>query len=123
MKEYLLQLAEAKAKEIQTGINEVKGILGKPPASLASYVDYVAKVEECNGKKEALEKMKKHQLEDMKTALSKYKSKEEGYGNVNTTSLQSKIESLTAELQEVAQIILTSKSNITEERESNVEDL
>jgi len=102
MKEYLLQLAEAKAKELQGGINEIKSILSKPPASLASYVDYVSKVEECNVRKEALEKMKKHQLEDMKTALSKYKSKEEGYGNVNTTSLQSKIESLTAELQEVA---------------------
>jgi tetrahydromethanopterin S-methyltransferase subunit H len=84
-KEYLVELAKAKAKDIYDGISEIKNILGKPPASLASYVDYVAKVEHCNVMKESLEKMKKFGLEDMKAALSKYKSKDEGYGNASTT--------------------------------------
>jgi len=44
MKEYLLELAELKAKEIQTGLQEIKQTLKATPGSLASYVEYVSKV-------------------------------------------------------------------------------
>jgi transcription termination factor NusB len=66
--------------------------------------------------------MKKLGLEDMKAALSKYKSKDESFSN-SSTLLQSKIEKSTAELLEVQNMINQSKSDIVEKRESHVEDL
>ena len=45
MKDYLLKLAEGKAREIYNGLVDIKGTLNKPPAALASYVEYVNKLE------------------------------------------------------------------------------
>jgi hypothetical protein len=45
MKEYLLSLAERKAREIYNGLVDIKGTLNKPPSALASYVEYVNKLE------------------------------------------------------------------------------
>lgn len=45
MKEHLLSLAERKAREISNGLGDIKGTLNKPPAALASYVEYVNKLE------------------------------------------------------------------------------
>ena len=55
--------------------------------------------------------------------LSKYRSKDEGYPNVSQTSLQSKIESLGAELQEVTRLVEKAEVDVTEQREQNVEAL
>lgn len=82
MKEYLLDLAELKAKEIQTGLQEIKQILKSTPGSLTSYVEYVSKVQMCKARKENLADQKKRKLEEMKGVLSKYRSKDEGYPNV-----------------------------------------
>lgn len=123
MKEYLLELAELKAKEIQTGLQEIKQTLKAAPGSLASYVEYVSKVQMCKARKDSLADQKKRKLEEMKGVLSKYRSKDEGYPNVPQTSLQSKIEGLGTELQEVAKLVEKAEVDVTEQREQNVEAL
>jgi len=82
MKEYLLELAELKAKEIQTGLQEIKQTLKAAPGSLTSYVEYVSKVQMCKARKDALAEEKKRKLEEMKGVLSKYRGKDEPYPNV-----------------------------------------
>lgn len=82
MKEYLLELAELKAKEIQTGLQEIKQTLKAAPGSLTSYVEYVSKVQMCKVRKDALAEEKKRKLEEMKGVLSKYRGKDEPYPNV-----------------------------------------
>jgi hypothetical protein len=82
MKEYLLELAELKAKEIQTGLQEIKQTLKAAPGSLTSYVEYVSKVQMCKTRKDALAEEKKRKLEEMKGVLSKYRGKDEPYPNV-----------------------------------------
>jgi len=82
MKEYLLELAELKAKEIQTGLQEIKQNLKAAPGSLTSYVEYVSKVQMCKARKDALAEEKKRKLEEMKGVLSKYRGKDEPYPNV-----------------------------------------
>jgi hypothetical protein len=123
MKEYLLELAELKAKEIQTGLQEIKQTLKAAPGSLASYVEYVSKVQMCKARKDSLADQKKRKLEEMKGVLSKYRSKDEGYPNVPQTSLQSKIEGLGTELAEVAKLVEKAEVDVTEQREQNVEAL
>lgn len=54
MKDYLLSLADRKAREISGGLAEIKGTLNKPPAALASYVEYVSKLEACRERKDEL---------------------------------------------------------------------
>lgn len=75
-------MADRKAREISTGLAEIKGTLNKPPAALASYVEYVSRLESCNQRKNDLGDEKK-KLEEMKQVLSKYRSKDEGYPNVS----------------------------------------
>ena len=82
MKEYLLELAELKAKEILQGLYDIKTTLNKQPTSLQSYVEYVKKLEDCQQQKVDLGEQKK-KLEEMKGVLSKYRSKDEGYPNVS----------------------------------------
>ena len=65
MKEYLLNLAERKAREILSGLVDIKATLNKPPAALASYVEYVNKLEQCQQHKDELVDQKK-KLEEMK---------------------------------------------------------
>jgi hypothetical protein len=94
MKDYLHELAQATGREIGEGLRNIRGILETPPKSLSQYVDYVNKVENCQVQKDELAERKKR-LEEMKTVLSKYRSKDESYPNVSITTLQIKIESLT----------------------------
>jgi len=82
MKEYLLRLAEGKARAILNGLADIKTTLNKPPAALASYVEYVSKLEQCQRGKDELADQKK-KLEEMKQVLSKYRSKDEAYPNVS----------------------------------------
>jgi len=65
MKEYLLRLAEGKARAILNGLADIKTTLNKPPAALASYVEYVSKLEQCQRRKDELADQKK-KLEEMK---------------------------------------------------------
>ena len=123
MKEYLLELAVLKAKEIDTGLQEIKQTLKATPGSLASYVEYANKVQLCKLRKDALADQKKRKLEEMKGVLSKYRSKDEGYPNVPQTSLQSKIEGLGTELTEVGRLVEKAEADVGEQREQNVEAL
>jgi len=111
-----------KAKEIDTGLQEIKQTLKAAPGSLASYVEYVSKVQACKLRKGEFD-LKKRKLEEMKGVLSKYRSKDEGYPNVPQTSLQSKIEGLGTELVEVAKLVTNAEVDVTEQREQNVEAL
>ena len=122
MKDYLLKLAEKKAKDIQQGINEIKSTLSKPPATLQSYVDFVNKLESCKTSKDELAESKK-KLEEMKQVLQRHKRQDEGFPNVSHTSLQSKIEGLTTELTEVEALIIKAEEETSESRENNVEEL
>jgi hypothetical protein len=65
MKEYLLRLAEGKARGILNDLVDIKTTLNKPPAALASYVEYVSKLEQCQRRKDELADQKK-KLEEMK---------------------------------------------------------
>ena len=65
MKEYLLNLAGDKAREILSGLDKIKATLSKQPAALASYVEYVNKLEQCQQQKDELVDQKK-KLEEMK---------------------------------------------------------
>mmetsp|Transcript_11712 Transcript_11712/g.17850 ORF Transcript_11712/g.17850 Transcript_11712/m.17850 type:complete len:417 (-) Transcript_11712:9814-11064(-) len=122
MKEYLLKLAEKKAKDIQHSINEIKTTLSKPPATLQSYVDFVNKLESCKASKEELAESKK-KLEEMKQVLQRHKQKDEGFPNVSHTSLQSKIEGLTTELADIEMLITKAEEETKESRDNNVEEL
>lgn len=77
----------------------------------------------CKARKDALADQKRRKLEEMKGVLSKYRSKDEGYPNVPQTSLQSKIEGLGTELQEVQKLVDKAEVDVTEQREANVDML
>ena len=78
MKEYLFDLANDKVKDCQRGVTEIKNILAKSMGNLQAYVAYVNDLELCKNQRDQLVDQKK-KLEEMKTVVSKYKSKEEGF--------------------------------------------
>jgi hypothetical protein len=47
MRQYLLELAEIKAREIMNGLGQIKNTLLKPHQTLIAYVDFVNSVKMC----------------------------------------------------------------------------
>jgi hypothetical protein len=47
MKNYLLELANTKARDIDRGLSSIRNILNKPQHSLAAYVEYVNSLKLC----------------------------------------------------------------------------
>jgi len=78
MKTYLYDLALEKVKDCSRGVGEIKANLLKPMGNLATYVDYVKQLDNSKKQRDDLLDQKK-KLEEMKTVVSKYKSKEEGF--------------------------------------------
>ena len=72
MKQYLLELAEIKAREIMNGLSQIKNTLQKPHLTLIAYVDFVNSVKVCKNQKENLQDEKK-KLEEMNVVLRRYK--------------------------------------------------
>ena len=67
-------------------------------------MQYVNELDLCKNQRDTLLDQKKR-LEEMKTVVSKYKSKEEGFQSLAQSSLQAKIESLTADIAEIDTLI------------------
>lgn len=122
MREYLMDLAKDKATDITHQINDIKKIINQPPATLSSYVEYVNKLDMCSLQLEGLREEKK-KLEDMKSLISKHRSKDEGYPNVAQSTLQSKIEALHTEITEVQGSIDKANAETEGQKEANVEEL
>ena len=122
LRNHLMDLSTEKAKNISHVMNDIKRTINTPPATLSSYVDYVNKLEQCSVQLEGLRDEKK-KLEDMKSLISKHRSKDEGYPNVSQTTLQSKIEQLHAEITDVQASIDKAKAETEGQKEANVEEL
>jgi len=76
----------------------------------------------CSLQLEGLREEKK-KLEDMKSLISKHRSKDEGYPNVAQSTLQSKIEALHTEITEVQGSIDKANAETEGQKEANVEEL
>lgn len=120
MKGYLLEIAEQKAKEITNGFATIKTTLNKDFHSLGSYVDYVSQLKKCTAEKDNLFDLKK-KLEDMNNALRRFRSKDESDFSSKQQVLQSKLEKITGEIQDIDDLIKNKTGNANENRDKNVE--
>lgn len=76
IKQYLFDLADQKGKDIIKGFEKIKITLNKAPHSLTTYVEYCNNLKMCQNQRDNMIEEKKR-LEDMNTALRKYKLKDD----------------------------------------------
>ena len=93
--------------------------MGKKPTTLPSYIDYVQNIDKCNEMKENLCERKKG-LEDIKSILTKFRPKEEGYQSL---PLQARIDALTADIEKTEEDMNKSHEDVLKERDAHIEDL
>jgi hypothetical protein len=74
----LTELAEKQAKEVSLGLTQIRQDMGKKPTTLPSYIEFVQNLDKCNKSKDNLETRKKG-LEEIKSILTKFRPKDEGY--------------------------------------------
>jgi len=74
----LTELAEKQAKEVSLGLTQIRQDMGKKPTTLPSYIEFVQNLDKCNKAKDNLETRKKG-LEEIKSILTKFRPKDEGY--------------------------------------------
>jgi len=125
MKEYLRELADQKARESSQKLLDIKNGLKGPLTPIKEYCAYVTELEACRVRKEEVFEQKK-KLDEMKGVLSKYKSKDEGGyggGSSNLAQLQSKIEGLATDLQEVEELLQRAGDAVKEHEEANAQEL
>jgi predicted RNase H-like nuclease (RuvC/YqgF family) len=116
---YLAELADKQAKEVALGLTQIRADMGKKPTTLPSYIDFVQRLEECVDQKENLEQ-KKRGLEEIKTVLTKFRPKDEGYQSL---PLQGRIDQLTSDIEETHNELRKAQDDTLKEREVHVEDL
>ena len=122
MKQYLFDLAEQKARNIQNGFQQIKNTLAKPQHSLSTYVEYVNSLKMCKNQKDNLIDEKKR-LEEMNVVLRRYKSKEDTAFTIQQSTLQYKIESITQDIVEVETLLQEKEGEAALNKETNVEEL
>jgi hypothetical protein len=93
--------------------------MGKKPTTLPSYIDFVQRLDECVDQKDVLES-KKRGLEEIKTVLTKFRPKDEGYQSL---PLQGRIDQLTTDIEETQRELTKAVEDTLKEREGHVEDL
>ena len=76
IREYLQEKALDQAKDVESGLDQIKTILAKPAHSLQSFVEYVNQVKLCKNQKDNYVEQKKR-LEEMNMTLKKFRSKED----------------------------------------------
>lgn len=74
----MTELAEKQAKEVSLGLTQIRQDMGKKPTTLPSYIEFVQNLDKCNKSKDNLETRKKG-LEEIKSILTKFRPKDEGY--------------------------------------------
>jgi broad-specificity NMP kinase len=84
---YLYDLTNSKAREILSGLNQIRTTLQKPAHSLQTFVDYVNSLKMCKNQKDNLVDEKKR-LEEMNMTLKKFRSKEDQSFNNQLQVLQ-----------------------------------
>jgi hypothetical protein len=116
---YLAELADKQAKEVALGLTQIRADMGKKPSSLPSYIDFVQRLDECNKIKDSLSERKKG-LEEIKTVLTKFRPKDEGYQSL---PLQGRIDQLTIDIENTEYELHKALEDAHKEREGHVEDL
>lgn len=122
MLDYLLELANQKRHQMNQGLYTIQQELAKIPTELKSYVDFCGMLEQSKIQKDNLI-MNKKELDEMKTQLQKYRDREDQSMSLKINSLQSGIETLNVQINEVEAQIAKAAEDVLAEREAHVEDL
>lgn len=125
MKDYLRELADAKARESAQALVEIQTKLKEGLQTLAGYVAYVDELKACRDRLRQIGDQKK-QLDDMRGVLQRFKASDEagfGAGSHSLGALQTKIEQLGTEMSSVDEQLLAAEESIKGAREGYVEEL
>mmetsp|Transcript_9244 Transcript_9244/g.8680 ORF Transcript_9244/g.8680 Transcript_9244/m.8680 type:complete len:356 (-) Transcript_9244:2253-3320(-) len=122
IKQYLLDLAKKKERDIQSGFQNIRNLLAKQLHSLGTYVEYVSNLKTAKKSRDNLSEQKK-KLEEMITALRRFKHKDNSQFSFQQQMLQTALDKITSDIGEIDKLIEQSEAQVVENKETNVEEL